>query len=215
MTSTTDRAVTPWPTRHEREGGPARRARTATRASTAPPTSGRAVERPSAYVPRHALLDPEVTERPPIVVPAQRTGQVRPAPGPRPAATPRPPRPAVGSAVHEVRPDRPTRNGLGLAAVCLGAIGLPLGLAPVTGFAAAGLGVLALVFGIAGWARVRSGVASNRGAAVTGAVLGLIALGLGVAATVAFVRAPDRLVYDVDALTGGSPAAVFVTSTGE
>jgi hypothetical protein len=107
------------------------------------------------------------------------------------------------------------RNGLGLAAACLGAIGLPLGLAPVTGFAAAGLGVLALVFGIAGWSRVRSGVASNRGAAVTGAVLGLVALGLGVAGTVAFVRAPDRPVYDLDALTGGSTAAVVVTPAGE
>lgn len=305
MTSTTDRAVTPWPTRREREGGPARRARTATRAGTERPVidpavpagraahtgpagsaagerpaAGRVADRPVAYVPRHAALDPDVTERMPIVVPAQRSAEVRPTPAPRPApapapcpapapeaaqvpaavapappvgtpsavpahppvvdpatapaaplvvgpaagpppgpwrpaSTPRPPRPAVGSAVHEARPGRPMRNGLGLAAVCLGAIGLPLGLAPVTGFAAAGLGVLALVFGIAGWSRVRSGVASNRGAAVTGAVLGLVALGLGVAGTVAFVRAPDQPVYDLDALTGGSTAAVVVTPAGE
>lgn len=250
MTSTTDRPVTPWPTRREREGGPAAAQRATTGWSSL-------AERPAAYVPRHAAADPEITERLPIVVPAQRAAPDRPAPpedrprptpGPRSAsaplpsvaapvapaapaapvetpppapwrpaaATPCPPRPAVGSVVQEVRPGiRPMRNGLGLAAVCLGAIGLPLGLAPVTAFVAAGLGVLALAFGIAGWSRVRSGAASNPGAAVTGAVLGLIALGLGVAGTIAFVGAPDRLVYDVDAVTAGWTTAIVVTPSGE
>jgi hypothetical protein len=228
MTTTTTRrtaarAAEPWPTRREREGG----------VRTRPTGTG---ERPSGprarRAPRHAAPDPveappggdpDVTDRLPVVVPAQRTAEVRPSPvpraipaPPRPTPAPRPPRPAVGSAVREVRPRvRTLRNGLGVAAACLGAVGVPLGLLPVTGFAAAGLGVLALAFGIAGWSRVRSGTASNRGTAVTGAVLGLIALGLGVAGTIAFVRAPDRLVYDLDALTSSSPTAVVVTPSGE
>ncbi|TCK19885.1 DUF4190 domain-containing protein [Pseudonocardia endophytica] len=207
MTSTTERPVAPWPTRREREGGPARR-----------PIS---VSRPAAYMPRHAVAD--VTERLPIVIPAQRSAEARPAtsatphPAPwRPTHAPRPPRPAVGSAVHDVRPVTGTaRDGLGIAAVCLGAVGLPFGLVPVTGFMAAGLGVLALAFGIAGWSRFRAGLVSKRGAAVTGAVLGLIALGIGVAGTVAFVRAPDRLTYDLNSISTSWSGATAVTPAGE
>jgi hypothetical protein len=215
MTITTSgRTLQPWPTRREREGGPGRR----------PSTPGRAG-------PRHAAADPDLTERLPIVVPQERpavsapvpavaagpAATSRPTPAPwRPVPATPPPRPAVGSAVRSHdgngRPAPAPRNGLGVAALCLAAIGLPLGLVPVTGFVAAGLGIVALAFGIAGWSRTRSRAATNTGTAVTGAVLGLIALALGVAGTVAFLRAPDRLVYDLDALT--APAAV-VTQIGE
>ncbi len=192
-TTTTGRTAQPWPSRREREGRGPRRP-TATVQPPAP--------RPA---PRHAAADPDVTERLPIVVPQQRS-----------AGASYPPRPAVGSGIgtgHRVdgRVHHP-RNGLGVAALCLGALGLPFGLVPVTGFLAAGLGVLALAFGIAGWSRSRSRVATNSGTAVTGATLGLIALALGVIGTVAFLRTPDRLVYDLDALT--APAAV-VTQIGE
>ena len=191
MTSTTDRTARPWPTRRERECGPqARRAGTAERTVSA--------DRPAAYAPRHAAAEPDVTERRPAVAPAAPVPEVR-----------------TDIRQHAGLQTGPLRDGLAIAAVCLGAIGLPFGLLPVTGFLAAGLGVLALAFGIAGWSRARSGTASNRGTAVTAAVLGLIALGLGVAGTVAFVRAPDRLVYDLSELTAPSPGAIAVTPSGE
>ena len=225
--------------RHAAPAGPATRDRgpvagrvtavgIAAPALATPSSAAPAVVATSFPAPAFATPIDTGTQRLPVVVPQQRFAPdsapavaARPVTsGPRPVpSTPCPPRPAVGSGVGSTGPHlaghrvdgrvRSPRNGLGVAALCLGAIGLPFGLAPVVALVAAGLGALALAFGIAGWRRTRSRSATNRGTAVTGAVLGLVALALGVLGTVAFVRAPDRPTYDVSRLT--APAAAVVT----
>lgn len=65
------------------------------------------------------------------------------------------------------------QNGLGTAALVLGIIGAALFFAiwpPVI------LGVLAIVFGAVGLGRVKRGAATNRGVAMAGLVLGIVAV---------------------------------------
>lgn len=78
------------------------------------------------------------------------------------------------------RPSEPPSNGFGMAALILGIIGVLTGLFPVLFWAAAVLGVIALVLGIAGARRARQGVASNPRMSATGAVLGALAIVLSV-----------------------------------
>lgn len=73
----------------------------------------------------------------------------------------------------------PPRNGAGFAALVLGVFGSVLGPIPFWGIIGLGLGVLALSFGLVGRGRQRLGVATNGGMATLGAVLGVIAIGLG------------------------------------
>lgn len=94
MTSTTTRwsPHQPWPTRREREGGPARRPAIPATASTVSHTG-----------PRHAAADPDVTERPPIVVPRQRSPAEIAA---VPASRPTPALGGVGTVAFVQTPDR-------------------------------------------------------------------------------------------------------------
>jgi hypothetical protein len=67
------------------------------------------------------------------------------------------------------------RNGLGLAALVVGILSIVLGLVPVFGVLGF-LGVVAVILGIVGLSRVRKGLATNRGAALTGLVLGVLSV---------------------------------------
>lgn len=67
------------------------------------------------------------------------------------------------------------RNGLGTAALVLGIIGVVLSWTVYLGVI---LGVLAIIFGGVGLARAKRGEATNRGAAMAGLVLGIIAIAL-------------------------------------
>lgn len=93
------------------------------------------------------------------------------------------PMPAYPVGYYALRPQ--PRNGLGLASVILGPIGLLpslLTLAPIIGLAymvfALPLAGTGLGLGIAGLRRVRAGVATNRGATKTGLWFSAIDLGL-------------------------------------
>ena len=70
-------------------------------------------------------------------------------------------------------PTGPKRNGLGVAALVLGILGLLGAIAVVPGVL---LGVLAVVFGVIGRTRAKRGEATNGGLAVAGVVLGVLAL---------------------------------------
>jgi hypothetical protein len=76
------------------------------------------------------------------------------------------------------------RNGVGVAALVLGLLGLVLTLLVLPAPLGALLGLLALIFGIIGIGRVGRGEATNRGQAVTGLITGILALALGVFLTV-------------------------------
>jgi hypothetical protein len=76
------------------------------------------------------------------------------------------------------------RNGAGVAALVLGLLGFVLVLLVLPSPLGALLGLLAVIFGIVGIGRAGSGDATNRGQAVTGLIVGLLALALGVLLTV-------------------------------
>jgi Domain of unknown function (DUF4190) len=81
-----------------------------------------------------------------------------------------------------------SRNGLGLAALILGIVGIALAFLAIGIFPA----ILAIIFGIIGINRVRRGVATNRGQALAGLILGIV--GFVIAAifiSVIAVRAVD------------------------
>ena len=107
---------------------------------------------------------------------------------PQAAAAPPPPPPqtnAVGSG------PRPT-NGLAVASLTLGIIGAVFGLIPLTFFIEWICGLLAVVFGGVGIRRARE-VATGRGLAIAGTILGVVALLLGVLGVVVINDATNEL----------------------
>lgn len=81
-------------------------------------------------------------------------------------------------------PAPPPRNGLGTAAMVLGIVGTLLGLAVVLFWLSWLPALLAVIFGAIGLGYVRKGLATNRGLALAGVILGvaglLISVGAGV-----------------------------------
>ncbi|MFJ8668306.1 DUF4190 domain-containing protein [Streptomyces sp. NPDC093600] len=90
------------------------------------------------------------------------------------------------------------RNGLGTAALILGIIGTVSGLVPFFFWLAGVLGLIALVLGLVGKGRVKRGEANNKGAALTGAILGLAALVLSVVGAVITFTAVSDAVDEID-----------------
>jgi hypothetical protein len=102
----------------------------------------------------------------------------QPSPAPAPYGGPPPPpygspaQPPYGAPVHG-SPFGSARNGLGVAALVLGILSLPLTMMLVPA-------VLAVIFGVIGRQRARRGEATNGGVALAGLITGTIGLLLGV-----------------------------------
>jgi hypothetical protein len=92
------------------------------------------------------------------------------------------------------------RNGFGTTALVLGIVGAALGLVPLLGLIAIVLGLLALVFGLLGWSNTHRQLATNKGMAVSGTILGAVALALGIWGMVIVSQAVDDLDRDLDEL---------------
>ncbi|MEV4289322.1 DUF4190 domain-containing protein [Nonomuraea bangladeshensis] len=90
------------------------------------------------------------------------------------------------------------RNGLGIAALVIGIIGVLTGVIPILFFASGTLGLLAVIFGFVGRARASRGTASNGGLALSGAILGLISMGLATWGLVVTVRAVGDATTQLD-----------------
>ncbi|KAF4407053.1 DUF4190 domain-containing protein [Streptomyces lycii] len=144
------------------------------------------------------------------------------ATGPYPAAVPTPGHPG-GAPVHGWAPPAlPPSNGLGTAGMVLGIVAACL-TATIVGFALGLItGVLAVVFGAVGRARVKRGVATNGAQALAGLILGVVAF-LGSAAVLTAVAVevadrPDRGTVDDgsggDTYNARPPAVVRVLGTG-
>ncbi|MFG2225951.1 DUF4190 domain-containing protein [Streptomyces sp. NPDC048644] len=88
------------------------------------------------------------------------------------------------------------RNGMGVAALVLGICGVVLGLFVFLFWMSWLPALLALIFGFVGLSQVRRGLATNKGMAVTGVVLGvaglLAAVGGGVFSIIVVDKAVDR-----------------------
>ncbi|GGM73503.1 hypothetical protein GCM10012275_50220 [Longimycelium tulufanense] len=100
-------------------------------------------------------------------------------------------------------PQAPPRNGLGIASLILGLIGLVLALTPLTGWLAIIAGVTGLILGLAGRARVRRGHATNSKVALSGVILSALAIVVGILGMVLFFKAVDELGKGPSSTVGG------------
>lgn len=107
-------------------------------------------------------------------------GDAVPRPGPA-----GPPPPNVASPPPRLDGNRP-RNGSGTAALICGLLGLiPF---PITGF---WLSVAAIITGIRGYSRGKSGSATNGGVALSGLILGIVGLGIQLLVALAIAFGPS------------------------
>jgi hypothetical protein len=103
----------------------------------------------------------------------------------------------------------PIHNGLGIAALCCGIVGILLGQVPLLFFGSGALGILAIVFGIIGIRRALHREASNRAMAVTGVATGVVALALAIWGVSIIVSGMNTVSGELDNLdhgTGATPA---------
>ncbi|AEW99175.1 DUF4190 domain-containing protein [Streptantibioticus cattleyicolor] len=104
-----------------------------------------------------------------------------PPPGTDPGPSPwGPPPPYPGPLLPLTQP----RNGLGVAALVVGIVGVFIGFVPFLFWFSGVLGVLGLVFGLVGVGRARNGTATNKGVAVAGSILGGVAVVMAIAGVV-------------------------------
>jgi len=147
---------------------------------------------PAAYpqqsYPAHPGYDPRAGQIPPQWAPAGYPQQV---PG-RHAATVAP------------------RNGLGIAALCLGIVGVLFGLVPFTGFVAFALGAVGVILGLVGFSRARKRVATNKKTALFGTAASVGAIALGIWGMVIVFSGLNQLAEDLNAI----PSAAGPVSTG-
>lgn len=105
-------------------------------------------------------------------------------------------------------PPAPPRNGVGIAALVFGILG-----ALTFWFVLGGLfGLLAIALGIIGVVRAARGIASNRGVAISGLVLGVLsvlgAIAVALLAWGAFSALGGAELYDCMQRSGGDPSAL-------
>lgn len=90
------------------------------------------------------------------------------------------------------------RNGLGIAALCCGLVGILLGLIPFLFIVTGALAILAIVFGFIGIGRARSREATNRGMSIGGVITGLIAAALAIWGVTTVISGLHRLNNDIN-----------------
>ncbi|QHC20692.1 DUF4190 domain-containing protein [Streptomyces sp. GS7] len=98
------------------------------------------------------------------------------------------------------------RNGLGVAALILGIVGALSGIPMLLFWIAGPLGVLALIFGLVGTSRVKKGQATNKGVAITGTILGALAIILAIVGGIVTVVAAKQAVDEINKQVNGAPA---------
>src|SRR5918994_6367096 len=99
------------------------------------------------------------------------------------------------------------RNGLGIAALVLGIIGVVVGIIPFFFWLAVILGVIGLIFGFIGRGRANRGEATNGTMALWGIITSAVAVVLSIVGLVILVGAFEELEEDVSTSTEPSAAA--------
>ncbi|GAA2685292.1 DUF4190 domain-containing protein [Streptomyces lunalinharesii] len=114
--------------------------------------------------------------------------------------------------VPEGTPGMPTpghqaaRNGLGVSALVLGIIGALSGIPMILFWLAGPLGLLSLIFGFVGLGRVKKGQATNKGVALTGTILGALAMILAIVGIIVTVFAVNKAVDEINKRVNGAQA---------
>lgn len=134
---------------------------------------------------------------------------IDPVPGQGPTPLPELAPPLVPApTVREPRPPR-QRNGLALAALIVGAIGVVVGLVPIFFFVSGPLGLTAIVLGVVG---ITSGVrrtGTGRGMAIAGMATGAVAMVLAIAGVIAVGFLIERTVEVIEEATGPADPTTF------
>lgn len=99
------------------------------------------------------------------------------------------------------------RNGLGIAALCCGLIGILFGFIPLLFPVAGILAILSIVFGSVGVRRISRGEASNKGVAIAGLIAGVVSLALAIWGLVIMVSSLNQLGHDLDQTFNSAPAS--------
>lgn len=107
------------------------------------------------------------------------------------------------------------RNGLGVAAMVLGITGAVLGLAVFLFWMSWLPALLALVFGIIGLGNARKGLATNKGMALTGLILGAVGLLLAVGGGVFTVTQVREITDDIRAEVESAEASAKASASAE
>jgi hypothetical protein len=71
-------------------------------------------------------------------------------------------------------------SGMAVAALFFGIVGFVIALIPMVGVLGIPPGLLGLIFGLVGWSKARQGRAGGEGMAISGALLGALAIALGI-----------------------------------
>ncbi|MFD9030587.1 DUF4190 domain-containing protein [Streptomyces sp. NPDC059567] len=95
-------------------------------------------------------------------------------------------------------PFQQPRNGLGVAGLVVGVVGVFFAVIPFLFWLGTILGILGLIFGIIGHSRVRSGQATNKGVALSGLVLGSMAIVLSILSLIVTVTAVKDIADEID-----------------
>lgn len=90
------------------------------------------------------------------------------------------------------------RNGLGIASISLGIVGLLFCLMPITGFIGFALGAIGLILGLSALGRLKRGKATNTKTTWAGIITSLAAIVFGIIGIVMFFTAVDQLGDDLD-----------------
>lgn len=100
----------------------------------------------------------------------------------------------------------PMRNGLGIAALCCGLVGMLIGLVPLMFLASGTLGILAVVFAVIGMRRAQHAEASNRSMAIIGLGTGIGASILAITGIVIVFSGLNTLSHDLGTVARGTTA---------
>jgi hypothetical protein len=116
--------------------------------------------------------------------------------------------PAAPATQKEVIYVKGVGNGVAVAAMVCGIVGVVFGLIPILGIPALALGLVALVLGIVGRRRVkRDPNAGHKGLATAGVILGILASGLGIAGIVIVSNAVNDLDHQLSSHCLNNPNA--------
>lgn len=112
------------------------------------------------------------------------------------------------------QPTTPMRNGLGIAALILGIVGILFSFVPLTGFIAIILGVIGLILGLVAINRVRHKQANNKVMSIIGSVLSVIAIIVGIIGIVIVNNAVNDLGDSIDNINAAEQVTIKATATG-
>ncbi|MEV6331702.1 DUF4190 domain-containing protein [Streptomyces sp. NPDC051909] len=104
------------------------------------------------------------------------------------------------------------RNGLGVTALVLGIVGLLSAIIWFLFWLGALLGLLALIFGIIGTARAGKGLATNKGMAVSGIVLGVLAMIVALVWVALIATATKDVAEEIEKEQNGKGGTVTATA---